>query len=543
LNIEGKKILVLGGYGLVGTAMCRELLPRRPREIQIHSLRPEESEQARTELLEEAGSTELSLSSGDIFGLERDAPKRDAIRAQIDALHDDNLDDYLLYGLLRDSRPDVVIDCVNTATAIAYRDTFRAAGRVLDSLDSEDLTTAEVEELLSALYMPRLIRHIQLLYRGMIDAGTRIYTKVGTSGTGGMGLNIPYTHSEEKPSRMLLSKSAIAGAHSMLLFLMARTPGAPITKEIKPAAAIAWKRIAHGPISRKGTPINLVDARPRPLGDTFSTYDPEAAVERPDEPLETVFIDTGENGIFSLEEFALLTTAEQMEFVTPEEIARYMIFEIEGGNTGHDIINALDNAVLGPTYRAGLLRHWALEYMTELEHEHETRSVAFEMLGPPRNSKLLFEAHLLRQAFATMSAVRLATPEAVRDGLDRVVREQAEVANRVVAVGIPIVLDSGEILRGTRVIIPAEADQVAIEPITLEGWIHDGWVDLRLDNCRRWIDRFNRISDDVNSISPTDTSSRHVRNRRFWHEDLGIQPGKIVGWILSVEEQGGRFKR
>lgn len=38
---------------------------------------------------------------------------------------------------------------------------------------------------------------------------------------------------------MLLSKSALAGAHSLLLFLMARTPGGPITKEIKPAAAIA----------------------------------------------------------------------------------------------------------------------------------------------------------------------------------------------------------------------------------------------------------------------------------------------------------------
>ena len=65
-----------------------------------------------------------------------------------------------------------------------------------------------------------------------------------------MGLNVPYTHSEEKPSRVLLSKSAVGGAHSMLLFLMARTPGAPITKEIKPAAAIAWKKIAYGPISR-----------------------------------------------------------------------------------------------------------------------------------------------------------------------------------------------------------------------------------------------------------------------------------------------------
>ena len=53
-----------------------------------------------------------------------------------------------------------------------------------------------------------------------------------------MGLNIPYTHSEEKPSRVLLSKSAVAGAHSMLLFLMARTPGAQLTKEIKPAAKI-----------------------------------------------------------------------------------------------------------------------------------------------------------------------------------------------------------------------------------------------------------------------------------------------------------------
>src|SRR3954471_7312957 len=46
LNIENRKVLVLGGYGLVGTAVCRELLARRPREIQIHSLRSEESRQA-----------------------------------------------------------------------------------------------------------------------------------------------------------------------------------------------------------------------------------------------------------------------------------------------------------------------------------------------------------------------------------------------------------------------------------------------------------------------------------------------------------------
>jgi hypothetical protein len=69
LNIENRKILVLGGYGLVGTAVCRELLSRRPREIQIHSLRIEESQKAVEELRGEAGSTVLSVSSGNIFGL------------------------------------------------------------------------------------------------------------------------------------------------------------------------------------------------------------------------------------------------------------------------------------------------------------------------------------------------------------------------------------------------------------------------------------------------------------------------------------------
>jgi NAD(P)-dependent dehydrogenase (short-subunit alcohol dehydrogenase family) len=542
MNIKGKNVLVLGGYGLVGMAVCRELLARQPAKLQIHSLRQEESEQARDELLPEAPTTALAVSWGDIFGLAEPDGRRDAIRAQLAALNDEQLETFLLYRLLTEARPDIVVDCVNTATGIAYRDIFRAANAVRAELEADGVTDQAAEALLESLYMPRLIRHIQVLYRGMTDAATRIYIKVGTSGTGGMGLNIPYTHSEERPSRMLLSKSAVAGAHSMLLFLMARTPGAPITKEIKPAAAIAWKRIGFGPIARKGEPIRLVETRPRPIGSTFSTHDPSAAHERP-EILETVFIDTGENGIFSLEEFALLTTAEQMEFVTPEEIAQYLVFEIEGGNTGHDVINALDNAVLGPTYRAGLMRHWALEYMCELEREHDTRSVAFEMLGPPRNSKLLFEAHLLREAFGTMHAVRESTADEVTLALDRLVREQPELANRVVAVGIPILLDSGEILRGTKVIVPAEACGIEVTPELLEAWVQDGWVDLRRANCSRWIERFHRIHQEVESMPESDTSSRYLRNRRFWDESHGIQPGKIVGWVLATEDQGARIKR
>ncbi len=543
MDIQGKKVLVLGGPGLVGIAVCRELLQRQPAEIQIHSLRREESEEARREFAPEAGDTRLTISWGDIFGLQDEAPRRQRIKAQLTVLQDDKLNAFLLYRLLNDTRPEIVIDCVNTATGIAYRDMFHAAEALYKQLEATDEVPPQtVEDLLESLYIPRLIRHIQVLYRGMIDAGTRIYFKVGTSGTGGMGLNVPYTHSEEKPSRVLLSKSAVAGAHSMLLFLMARTPGAPITKEIKPAAAIAWKRIGHGPIVRRGEALRLVDAKPKPIGETFSTLDPDAG-ELTDEVLKTAFIDTGENGIFSLEEFAMLTTAAQMEFVTPEEIARILIFEIEGGNTGHDIINALDNAVLGPTYRAGLMRHWALERLIELESQGDTRSVAFEMLGPPRNTKLLYETHLLREAFGTMTAVRESTPAEVAETLDRLIRERPRLASEALGVGLPILLRSGELLRGPSVIVPSNTCQARVTPQRLQAWVHDGWIDLREENCAVWIARFEKIHASTLAIPEEDSSSRYMRNRRFWHEAKQIQPGKIVGWILSVEEEGDRIKR
>ena len=301
-------------------------------------------------------------------------------------------------------------------------------------------------------HVPQLIRHVQVLYQAMVKAGTRAYVKIGTSGTGGMGLNIPYTHSEEKPSRVLLSKSALAGAHSLLLFLMARTPGGPITKEIKPAAAIAWKRIGYGEVLRRGRPVGLhaadpVDAEHLQPGTRFRPQDPERS--RPlGRNLESVFIDTGENGIFSLEEFAAITTSEQMEFVTPEEIADVVAHELVGGNTGHDIINALDNAVMGPTYRAGLMRHWALEKLRELEKKHDVRSVAFENLGPPRLSKLLFEADILRRTFGTMSVVRDASPAEMSVRTLEELGTDDEYRSQIVSIGIPILLPEGALLRG-----------------------------------------------------------------------------------------------
>lgn len=561
MDIRGKSVLILGGYGLVGQAVARRLVREEPRALILLSLRREEAEEAVATLRAEGVTLPLEAAWGDVFGFSdvKDRNRRELfaerafrerlIGSLVDTLDEGRASEYYLHRLVTEKRPDVVIDAVNTATGIAYQDVYKTSRQAWEALQSGADLRESLELLLCTDYVPQLIRHVQVLYQAMVKAGTSAYVKIGTSGTGGMGLNIPYTHSEEKPSRVLLSKSALGGAHTLLLFLMARTPGGPITKEIKPAAAIAWKRIGYGEIRRGGRPVPLYDvplsaAEPLHPGQQFQPLD-EGRGRATGKNLESVFIDTGENGVFSLEEFAAITTGEQMEFVTPEEIADVVVREIQGGNTGHDVINALDNAVMGPTYRAGLMRHWALEKLRALEDQHGVKSVAFENLGPPRLTKLLFEADLLRRSFGTMEAVGRAAAAEIGRALLADLEKDAAHRSQILSIGIPILLPDGRLLRGPECKIPlagGPADSHAVTSERVETWAQAGWVDLREANLERWRQRFARIQAEVEAIPAAESSSRFLRDRQFWSEAGHIQPGKVVGWIFSVEEHGARMK-
>ena len=568
MEITGKTVLIIGGWGLVGSAVARKVAAEKPRRVIITSLLKHEAEEAVASFRSEypdLGEDCFVPWWGNIFVrndlkdqrreeiLQDETYRRMLIDDMLEELNDEVLRRSSLYQLVSTYKPDVIVDCVNSATGIAYQDIFQGSRDVLRKLSeaksggSTSSLIESTEKLLATLYIPQLIRHVQIFYKVMHDAGTKIYVKIGTSGTGGMGLNIPYTHSEERPSRVLLSKSSVAGAHTLLLFLMGRTPDAPITKEIKPTAAIAWKRIAFGEIKKGGAPVQLEDCPPDSpvqLDESFDICTARKFTKLGD-TLKSVFIDTGENGIFSRSEFEAITTPGQMEFVTPEEIAEDVIYEIKGGNTGHDIINALDNATLAPTYRAGFLLNSALTQMRRLEREHGTPSIAFEMLGPPRLSKLLYEAHLLKLAFETMSSILDADPHAISEALVKIIKDNQRLRSEIISIGIPILMPDGKsLLRGSIVKIPPFRGENTLEatPERIDHWTHEGWIDLRVSNMERWQDRFRRIMAEVRSIPPSDTSSAFVHTAEYWDQFGSIDEGKMVGWIFIVEEKGRRMK-
>ncbi|MFN4110793.1 MAG: short-chain dehydrogenase, partial [Ignavibacteria bacterium] len=340
MDVKGKSVLILGGWGLVGFAIARRIIVENPSKMIIASLQEWEAKEAVENLLKEFPDfpkENLIPWWGNIFLREewKDQNKIELLKNPeirkiliddiLEELNDEILKAQSLYQLISKYKPSIIIDSINTATGIAYQNIYNVGREVKKAIKSKNLDNIieQTERLLATLYIPQLIRHVQILYKSMEEAKTQLYIKIGTSGTGGMGLNIPYTHSEEKPSRVLLSKSSVAGAHTLLLFLLARTPNAPITKEIKPTAAIAWKKIGFGEIKKGGKPIELLDHNPDfaiELSDVFKIKD-EILVEKIGETLKAVYIDTGENGIFSRGEFDAISSLGQMEYVTPEEIA------------------------------------------------------------------------------------------------------------------------------------------------------------------------------------------------------------------------------
>ncbi len=560
-------ILVLGGAGLVGSqivrAIAREMEPQR---IVVASLYRGEVREFLHDARREFCNVEFIGAWGDVFVrdafMEENRRRLLMTRARRDTLYQDlfgGLEEAYarsgLVQLIRQYRPTVIVDCINTATAISYQDIdslskqthdlLEQLNQVVDHQNLEALPALgrELEQNVSTLLisqsLPQLIRHVQMIHRAMSESGTRLYLKVGTTGTGGMGLNIPYTHSEDRPSFKLMSKTAVAFAHTGLMFLMARTPDGPLVKELKPGAMIGYRRVAYKTVKLRGRPLFRYQSQEQPLGDRLVLRGDENGYARLDK-LQMAGVDTGENGFFARGEFETITHTDQMEFITPEEIAQQAVLEIKGSNTGYDVIAGIDGSILNPSYRAGVLRQAALEKLARIEEETASHSVALGQLGPPELSKLLYEAHLLKLNYGTLEQVLATPPEEIAHTLHSYVRHEENLRTTITSIGLPILTPGGDcLLRGPRINIPESIyHELETDPARIDAWAAKGWVDLRPANFRQWHGRFERMLRTKHMLHTRGTSS--VTMKTYLPETIEI--GAVVAWIFTNEGGGYRIK-
>jgi hypothetical protein len=571
-------VLILGGGGMVGIQVAREVARElQPAKIVLAAVSEAEVLEAIAFLRDEIGAERLVAEWGNIFVPEElklvrreeiasDPQKYDLLFGSVFERDSDHRQS-ALYKIIQRHKPDIVVDCINTATAISYQNEFELALETKKQLDAvaaregaiqrEELDglIASVKGLLIAQGIPQIARHILVLHRTLEESSVQIYVKVGTTGTGGMGLNIPYTHSEDKPSLTLLAKSAIGFAHTGLLFLMARTPGiseeshGAIVKEVKPGAMIGFRRVEkrHVRLRGEGVPATLVVPKEQPLGDTLQlTQDPANFVAFQDNrPLEIIGADTGENGFFSIGEFQAITYPRQMEYVTPEEVARTVVLEIVGASTGRDVLAAIDGAMTEPSYRAGVLRDHAIREMGRLAAKFpELPSIAVGHLGPPKLSKLLAEAYLIKEAAGeNIRQIVAYEPRELQARIEQLLAEKPLIAASIVRIGVPILHERDgklTITRGPRVSIPpatAGRDSVPLSAEAIDRYAQQGWVDLRLVNFERWRTRLQAIEPpDVETYGSAALDVKMYPGDRF-------VPGDIVGWIFTNEEDQGMVGR
>ncbi len=621
--MSDKTILLLGGAGLVGVQVARQVARDVcPAKIVIASLYQREIRETIGPLEKEFPSVAFVGVWGGVFVRDEMTYARRAALLQSPASRDELFEDLLgdldgayarsrLVQLIREHRPDVIVDSINTATAISYQDVYSASVIArkkmntlfarIDSLDqavralggaraqpdggesvdasgatspllpdvraslNEAVVRERGEHLLTELQqgvaelakmrkeatrafetlvlsqsVPQLIRHVILILRAMEEVGTRLYLKIGTTGTGGMGLNIPYTHGEDKPSAKLMSKTAVAFAHTGLMFLMARTTGAPVVKEIKPAAMIGYADITMRAITERGEPVYRYSTKNEPLHQSLLLRDDPGHYEKLGK-LKMVVVDTGENGLFTKGEFEAITSIRQMEFITPEEIASKVVLEIKGSNTGSDVIAAIDGAVLDPTYRAGYLRRSALDEIERLERETGVPSIALGQLGPPESAKLLYEAYLLKVRYGTLGTVLKQRPRKIADALYRYLLRNDDLCQTITSIGLPILAPDGtRILRGPFIRIPERSDtnRVPLSAEDVDKYARKGWIDLRPENFARWKERFEKMRRAQQQIRGRGSAA--VNMEAYLAEDIRI--GDVVAWVFNNEEIGYRIK-
>jgi hypothetical protein len=156
------------------------------------------------------------------------------------------------------------------------------------------------------------------------------------------------------------------------------------------------------------------------------------------------------------------------------------------------------------------------------------------MLGPPRLSKLLYEAEILTQAVGSTTAIVDASPTALSEVAYEYVKANNTLRQAAISVGIPILSPNGQcLLRGPE--IKTSAPQ-------------DGWIDLRPTHMAQWQGWVRAMLNEAEAAGVNEgwtTGSglgRHFNASGSWAIPATLDVGEMVAWIFRTHDEGERLK-
>jgi hypothetical protein len=165
-------------------------------------------------------------------------------------------------------------------------------------------------------------------------------------------------------------------------------------------------------------------------------------------------------------------------------------------------------------------------------------SVAFEMLGPPRLSKLLFESAILGRLYPDLHALAHSDGDATAVRAHDLLQADQDLRTRILSIGLPILLPDGDRLwRGPEVKVMPEVGQSPRDSRLIE----NGWVDLRPANWRKWRERAANMLHEVEALPGAEHGSRY--DTEPGKRGREIRPGRMAAWIFRHEDRGERTKR
>jgi hypothetical protein len=434
MEIQDKNVLVLGGTGLIARHVIDGLIREKCGPITVFANKSRKDDEIITSIQARYQGHQIESIQRNLMLDPYISKKKPQLRASF------------LLKLIKATAADIIIDGINTATIFSHQE------------------------------VDWLIRYYLIIFHAITDLREtsnhkypQIYFKLGTTGLGGMGLNLPYTH-EQYTSEFMMRKAALSGAQTALLLLMGRSPHVPIIKEIKPAAAVFRNGVGY------------------------------------DERKKMVFIDGGESGPYSMEEFSLLTSLGQMGFITADEVAEKIVLKIKGDPTGHDVVSSLNRALIKPSYKAGVIREDLLAKARSLMAEKDIPSIAYGYLGPLIISKKLFEVALIIKS-NPREELFSASARALLNNILAYVESNENVLAEISALGLAIQLPKNVgYSRRLQVFEPGEGNEIII--------------DLRDNNIKAWQKVIQMYIQEHPTIS-----------------DKALSAGEIVGLHFKLQDR------